>query len=134
MILVQDSSALILLLGGEPGGELVDSLLLDRGNTCVVHAVNLCEVYYDLVRRAGESRAKEVINRLIMAGVSIREDMDTDFWQDAGNIKAAHRHVSLADCICIALANRLGVEVWTCDHHEFEPAAQEKLCKVRFIR
>lgn len=134
MILVLDSCALIALLRREPGGELVDSLLSDKGNTCIAHAVNLCEVYYDLVRLAGESRAKEVINRLIMAGVFVREDMDTDFWQDAGNLKAAHTRISLADCICITLANRLGVEVWTCDRHEFDPVAQKKLCRVKFIR
>ncbi|MDO8683311.1 MAG: type II toxin-antitoxin system VapC family toxin [Armatimonadota bacterium] len=134
MILVLDSCALIALLRREPGGELVDSILSDKDNTCIVHAVNLCEVYYDLMRAAGESRAKEVINRLVMAGVFVREDMDTDFWQDAGNMKAVHPRVSLADCFCITLANRLGVEVWTGDHHEFESVAQKKLCKVKFIR
>lgn len=134
MILVLDSCALIALLRREPGGELVDSLLCDKDNICIVHALNLCEVYYDLARHAGEDRAREIINRLVMAGVFVREDMDTDFWQSAGNIKAVHPRVSIADCICIALANRLGVEVWTCDHHEFDPIAQKKLCKVRFIR
>lgn len=134
MILVLDACALIALLGNEPGGDLIDSLLSDKDNTCIIHALNMCEIYYDLVRRAGETRAKDVVNRLVMAGVSVREDMDTDFWQDTGNIKASHPRVSLADCVCIALANRLGVEVWTCDHHEFDPVAQKKLCKVKFIR
>lgn len=134
MIVVLDSSALIALLGREPGGDLVDSLLSNKDNTCIVHALNLCEVYYDLVRRAGEHRAKEVVNRLTMAGISVREDMDAAFWQDAGNLKAAHARISLADCVCIALANRHGVEVWTCDHHEFDAVAERNLCGVRFIR
>ena len=134
MILVLDACALIALLRREPGGEVVDSLLSEKNNTCIVHAVNLCEVYYDLVRRAGEGRAKEVINRLVMAGIFVREDMDTDFWQHAGNIKALHSRISLADCMCIALANRLGAGVWTCDHQEFEPVARKKLCAVTFIR
>lgn len=99
MILVLDACALIALLGNEPGGDLIDSLLSDKNNTCIIHALNLCEAYYDLVRRAGETRAKDVVNRLVMAGVSVREDMDTDFWQDAGNIKAAYPRVSLADCV-----------------------------------
>jgi len=134
MILVLDSSALIALLGREPGGELVDSTLSDNNNTCIVHAVNLCEVYYDLARRGGREYASGIINRLVMAGVFVRDDMDTGFWQAAGDIKAAHARVSLADCFCIALANRLGVEVWTTDRHEFEPIAEKQLCKVRFIR
>lgn len=134
MILVLDSCAIIALLGGEPGGELVDSTLADKDNTCMVHALNLCEVYYDLVRCADESRARDVMNQLVSAGIFIREDMDMSFWQNVGNIKAAHSRISLADCVCIALANRLGVEVWTCDHHEFDKAASMNLCKVRFIR
>lgn len=134
MILVLDSCALIALLRQEQGGEFVDSLLSDKNNTCIVHAMNLCEVYYDLVRLSGENRAKEVINRLVMAGIFVREDMDTDFWQDAGNFKAIHIRVSLADCICIVLANRLGAEILTCDHHEFDPIVEKGLCKVRFIR
>ena len=133
MILVLDSCALIALLRREPGGETVDSLLSDQSNTCMAHALNLCEVYYDLSRRAGKKRAKDVINRLVMAGVSVREDMDTDFWQDVGDLKADHS-VSLADCVCMALANRLGVEVVTSDRHEMEPIANAGVCRVRFIR
>lgn len=62
-----DSGALIALLRREPGGETVDSLLSDRSNVCIAHALNLCEVYYDLARQAGKKRAKEVVNRLVMA-------------------------------------------------------------------
>ncbi len=40
----------------------------------------------------------------------------------------------LDSCALIALANRLGVELWTCDHHEFDAVLQKNLCKVRFIR
>lgn len=133
MMLVLDSCALIALLRQEPGGDTVDLLLSDRSNTCIAHALNLCEVYYDLARRADKRRAKETINRLVMAGVSVREDMDTDFWQDVGDLKTDHS-VSLADCVCIALANRLDVEVVTSDRHEMEPLASAGVCRVRFIR
>jgi predicted nucleic acid-binding protein len=90
--------------------------------------------YRALVRQAGETRAKRVIDQLIDAGISIADDMDTAFWQSFGDIKAAHPRVSIADCICIALANRLGTEVLTCDHHEFDKVAERGLCAVRFIR
>lgn len=59
--------------------------------------------------------------------------MDTDFWQDVGDLKADHS-VSLADCVCMALAHRLGVEVVTSDRHEMEPLASAGVCRVRFIR
>jgi predicted nucleic acid-binding protein len=109
------------------------AFLLSDKNTCIIHALNLCEVYYDLVRSAGEDRAKDVINRLVMAGVFVRDDLDTDFWQDAGNIKTRYARVSLADCLCIALANRLGADVLTADHHEFDALVQAGLCRARFI-
>jgi len=36
----------------------------------------------------------------IAAGVIVREDMDEVLWQDAGDIKAIHRRIALADCCC----------------------------------
>ena len=44
--------------------------------------------------------------------------MDEDFWQEAGRIKADYKRVSLADCFCVALSNRVSGEVVTSDHHE----------------
>jgi len=134
MFFVLDSCALIALIKNEPGGEVVDSILSDKDNSCAIHALNLCEVYYDIVRLTSEKRAKEIINKFVLGGIDIREDMDADFWQDAGNLKAAQARISLADCICVALANRLGVVILTSDHHEFESVSEKKLCKVRFIR
>jgi PIN domain nuclease of toxin-antitoxin system len=134
MTLVLDACAIIAALKSEPGGALVDSLLSGTDNTCVVHAMNLCEVYYDLVRAAGETRAKTVISQLMEAGIIVAEDMDIDFWQSLGNIKANYPRVPIADCVCIALATRLGTEVITSDHHEFDKVAEQGLCRVRFIR
>ena len=134
MILVFDACALIALIKQEAGAEAVDSLLSDRNNTCVAHAVNLCEVYYEVARVAGEIRAKDTVERLIAAGLFVREDMDIDFWQDAGNLKAQLARISLADCFCVALANRLGTEILTSDHREFDQVAEKGVGKVRFLR
>lgn len=133
MIFVLDACALIALLRREPCGILVDSLLSDEGNTCMVHAINMCEVYYDLLRYTDEERAGNTINRLIMAGVVVSEDLDTDFWQAAGKIKAEYRRIPLADCYCATLANRLGVELITADQ-EFTPLKTAGVCNIRFIR
>ena len=134
MSLVFDSSALIAYLEDEPGAELVDELLDGNLGACFVHAINMCEVYYGTRREYGEQPAQEAINMLQNAGLSVREDMDNNIWQGAGQIKADYRRISLADCLCVALANRDGSEVITADRHEFEPLAQVGLCKVRFIR
>lgn len=133
MNVILDSSAIIAYLANEPGAEVVDELLKDVENAVFVHAVNLCEVFYEVARLAGQDKAKAVTAALRNAGISTREDMDTGFWQDAGLIKADYRKVSLADCICAALAARIGGEVVTADR-EFQPLAQQGVCNVRFIR
>ena len=87
MNLVLDSCAIIAYLHNEPGADVVDALMLDRGNVCFVHAINLCEVYYEARRRGGEERAQATLAVLRRAGLVIREDMDDDLWQQAGASK-----------------------------------------------
>jgi predicted nucleic acid-binding protein len=132
--LVFDSSALIAYLHDEAGAGITDELLLDKRNACFVHAVNLCEVYYEARRRGGEETAQATLLVLRRTGLIAREDLDEDLWQRAGQIKADYRRVSLADCFCITLANRLAAEVVTCDKHELGALAEAGECKVRFIR
>lgn len=134
MNLVVDSNALIAYLEGEPGGQLVDSLLNDDANSCVVHSVNLCEVYYITRRDHGEEAAQKALAVLRGAGLLVQSDMDEDFCLDAGRLKADFRRISLADCFCAALANRIGCEVVTADRSEFQPLVDANACMVRFIR
>jgi predicted nucleic acid-binding protein len=62
-----------------------------------------------------------------------RNDIDSLFWRSVGQLKASGR-ISLADCFCIALAQRVAGEVVTSDHHEFDPLVPRGLCPIRFIR
>lgn len=134
MIYVTDASALIALIQDEPGADLVEALLGSGIDTCLVHAVNLCEAYYDFVRASDVGRADELIAGLMDTGLVVREDMDAAFWQRAGLYKANVKRVSLADCFCMALADRLDAEIVTADHHEFDTIAEQGLCRVTFIR
>ncbi len=134
MIYVFDAGARVAYLRDEPGADTVEEVLQDAGNVCAVHAVNLCEVYYDGCRRDGVDVAKKVIENMLSRGLRLREDMDPEFWQTAGRIKATHKRVSLADCFAIAVARRLGAAILTTDHHEFDAVAQAQLCAVTFIR
>ncbi len=129
-----DANALIAYLEHEPGAEYVDSLIKDPDNTNFVHAVNFCEVYYGTRRDYGEEIAAASLMALRNVGLIICDDMDEDFWRYAGAIKADYKRVSIADCFCIALANRLDGEVVTSDRHEIEPLADAGICRVRFIR
>jgi predicted nucleic acid-binding protein len=130
---VFDASAMVAYLAGEPGAPVVHTILNDSSALCYAHAVNLCEVFYDLLRTADERRACQAIDDLLAAGVIERRDLSRAFWESVGELKSRGR-ISLADCFSIALAQNLGGEVVTSDHHEFDPLVHLKIVPVRFIR
>jgi PIN domain nuclease of toxin-antitoxin system len=49
-----DGCALLAFLRGEPGDTIVAGLLADQDDICRIHAINLCEVYYDTLRVAAK--------------------------------------------------------------------------------
>jgi predicted nucleic acid-binding protein len=130
---VFDACALIAYLRNEVGADVVEELLVDTGNQCLVHAVNLCEFYCDFLRAADETASDAAIADLDAIGLIIREDMDPAFWQAAGKLKA-RGGLSLADCFAIALTMRVGGELVTSDHREFDPIASSGVCPVHFFR
>lgn len=133
MIHVLDASAIIAYLRNEPGEDIVTRLLLNPSEPCYAHAINLCEVYYDFIRRTDEPTARQAIKDLIADGVRERRDFSRKFWQRVGQLKA-RGGISLADCFCIALAQELSGEVVTSDHKEFDPLVPRGICPIRFIR
>jgi predicted nucleic acid-binding protein len=130
---VLDACAMIAYLAGEPGSVVVNQLLSDPKHSCHAHAINLCEVYYDFIRRADEATAEQVIGDLSSAGVIERADLDPGIRRDAGKLKAGRR-LSLADALGVALARRLGAEFVTSDHHEFDPLLSAGVAPILFIR
>jgi len=133
-LLIFDACALIALGKREEGAELIASLLEDTENSCYVHSINLCEVYYQVYRDKSKQEAIDVIDGLLELGVILRDDLDIEFWQEAGELKAVHKRVSLADCCAIALANRLDAELVTSDHHELDELAEKGVCNIVFFR
>jgi predicted nucleic acid-binding protein len=124
---------LIALIQGEPGGSVVDSLRKDPASTCLVHAINLCEVYYLIIRMVGVVTADQAISDLITVGLLVREDMDWAFCKEVG-VRKAHGRIALPDCFCLTLAIQLGGRVVTSDHKEFDPLVPLGLCPILFIR
>jgi predicted nucleic acid-binding protein len=131
---VLDACALVALLRREPGAHQIEALLADPAVFCFVHAINLCELYYNFVRREGRTQAAQAVEILLAAGVHLREDLDVDFWQQVGELKADPGRLSLADCFALALSNRIGATLVTSDHHEFDRIAALALCPIFFIR
>lgn len=134
MIYILDASAIIAYLRGESGADAVSAVLVDPTHECLVHALNLCEVYYDFYRANGETAARDAMRDIFSLGVQLRSDLSIDFWQSAGTLKARVRRVSLADCFAVTLAQALGGTVLTSDHHEFDPLAAQGICAFAFIR
>jgi predicted nucleic acid-binding protein len=133
MICVLDASAMIALIRRELGEAFVWAHLSDPGITCFAHAINLCELYYDVYRDAGETLAESAIDDLRALGVIERNDFDEAFWKEAGRLKVRGK-VSLADCCAITLTNRVGGTLMTSDHHELDVIAAAGICSITFIR
>ncbi len=134
MLYILDACAVIAFLTGEAGASIVTRLLTNVNNLCLIHAVNLCEVYYDTVRRTDIETARQDLAALLSGGLNLRTDMDTDFWQSVGELKVCPGKISLADCFALALAQREGGTLATSDHHEFDPVVPLGLCPILFIR
>lgn len=118
---------------GEPGGVVVAGILSNPSAVCYAHSVNLCEVYYQSIRRSDPATARAVKASLRRDGVIERRDMSRPFWQRVGEHKARGR-IALPDCICVALAQELSAEVVTSDHGEFDPLVPLGIVPIKFIR
>jgi predicted nucleic acid-binding protein len=132
--LVFDACAVIAMLRGENGAETVISLLGDPKNRCRLHAVNLCEVYYDGIRRGDAASAAHLEELLTKSGLDIETEVPQPLWESVGRLKATFRRISLADCFALAFALREKGTLITSDHHEFDPIAATGICPVQFIR
>ena len=133
-VYVFDACAVIALLQAEPGAATVENLLDAQAHRCIVHAINVCEVYYDLYRRDGEETANGLEEVLEGYGFELETEMPTALWQAAGKLKASWKQVSLADCFALALAMQETGTLVTSDHHELDPIAEAKVCPTLFIR
>lgn|GEM_PF-124829 len=129
-----DACAVLALLHQEEGAEFVAALLASSESRRLIHAINACEVYYDIYRQSGENAAQAVESILEKSGLVVDSSWDSHLWQAAGRLKGAWGRISLADCFALSLAMREGGTLVTSDHHELDRFAEAKLCPIRFIR
>jgi ribonuclease VapC len=109
---VLDASALLPHLLLETGGEKVRGAL-----PCMaMSAVNLCEVLNRYAKDNSLEKTMELESEL-RAELGSVEPFTSEDAIAATAIYASSRHLglSLGDCICLALGQNLGVDVWTCD-------------------
>ncbi len=131
---ILDACAVIAFFRDEEGADIVEGYLLDNQYDCMIHVVNLCEVYYDFYRGDGESAAIAVLDDLKWAKVTFRPDLSTEFWQQVGKYKATIARISLADCFALALAQQEKGVLVTSDRKEFQPVTSLNICPIKFIR
>jgi PIN domain nuclease of toxin-antitoxin system len=130
---VYDACALIALLKREPGSSVVNQLLGTPKSSHIIHAINLCEVYYDFIRSSGLADANLLMRSISQLGVKSRTVTDGKLWKQAGQLKA-NGGLSLADCFAVALTRRVRGVLVTADHREFDPIATQGICRITFIR
>lgn len=107
---VLDASALLALLQGEPGAEVVGSMLEESA----IGAVNYSEVLSRLIRRGVDpERAAEVIGSLRVPVLPFDQELARQ-GSDLARYGWTHG-LSLADRACLALARQYNVPAVTAD-------------------
>jgi predicted nucleic acid-binding protein len=132
-VYVFDACAVIALLHAEPGAREV-AVLLKPGRRRLIHIINLCEVYYDMLRRGRVEAAHSLEKVLGGIGLEIDSGVPSSIWQRAGDLKARLRRISLADCFAMALTLQENGVLVTSDHRELDPVAEAGICPIHFFR
>ena len=133
MSYVLDACAVIAFERQEAGADVVERYLVED-SVCWMHAINLCEVYYDFLRFGGSEAAMKVVQDLNGFNVQFYTEMDDSLWKAAARYKADLRRISLADCFALALTKQLNATLLTSDRKEFSAVREKGLCRVQFIR
>lgn len=118
--IVLDSSAVLAMVQGEPGGERVDALLdaLDLGAAVqiAISAVNWCEILTRLQRdnqdAVGGGLSKDLSAALAGVDFVPFEKADASV---AAEYAQSNQALSLGDRACLALAKTLQATAWTAD-------------------
>lgn len=107
---VLDASALLALLGNEPGADKV----VARLSECVISAVNMSEVYSKSVQKCHAlDDVVEQIRRLQIPTIGFADA----YARQTAVMHAATRKLglSLADCACLSLGKMTGARIVTAD-------------------
>jgi predicted nucleic acid-binding protein len=128
---VLDSWALLCYLEQEPGFEKMIDLFekaVESSKPLLMCVVNWGEVYYQALRRFGDTKAQE-IEKLIQTLPITLVEANKELTREAALIKATKR-MAYADCFAVALARLRKAELYTGDP-EFK--AVEKDIKVVWL-
>ncbi len=110
--IVLDSSAVLAMVYGEPGGMRVRAAIVSPLNSVSISAVNWCEVLTKLSQKSPIMTAEKLT--AILPGVEVVPFGQSDAEQAAALAKNCP-NISLGDRACLALASFLDAAAWTTD-------------------
>ena len=110
--IVLDSSAVLAMVYGEPGGAKVHEAIVSSLLSISISAVNLCEVLVKLSQKSPIMSPQKL--KAILPGVAVVPFGEGEAEQVAALAKRCP-DISLGDRACLALANDLDATAWTTD-------------------
>src|SRR5579864_7648625 len=121
---IVDACAGIAYLKAEAGHTSLTNILADGRNSVAMHAVNLCEVYYDFLRSDGQGAA-DTAHGTLTAVLTVLNDTGDGFLKRVARWKVGHvcaGHVlGIADAFAAATAEEYACPLVTVDHRDFDP-------------
>ncbi len=114
---VVDASALIAYFKEEAGHENFAAIFADEENVLVIHATNLCEVYYGYLRSDGSDKAEEAWQKATTI-LGVVEKLDAQFVKRVGRWKVEH-NLPLLDAFAGACAEEHACALITTDRNHF---------------
>jgi predicted nucleic acid-binding protein len=133
---VLDACALLAFLDKEDGGTCVNTLIqsAETGEATVsINIINLYEVYYKRIRKAGLDAANEFLDMFEDMAVEVVFIQVDRIFAEATRFKTMY-HMSLADSFALATAFCHGAVLVTADHHELEAVEQAEPVSFLWIR
>jgi PIN domain nuclease of toxin-antitoxin system len=125
---VLDACALLAMMNDEEGAPTVGNLWRDAhlaGEKILLHAINLMEVHYTLLKNKKESQANQLLSTARNADEPLKliDYIDLEILTTASSLKAKFR-ISLADAIAISTALKHKALLVTADHKEMDVVEQ----------
>jgi ribonuclease VapC len=110
--IVLDSSAVLAMVFGEPGGKRVHAAIVSTLHVVSISAINWCEVLAKLGQKSPIMTAEKLT--AILPGVEVVAFGQADAEQVAALARSCPQ-ISLGDRACLALARSLDATAWTTD-------------------
>jgi len=135
-VYVLDACALLAYLYDESGADFMQNIFDSAKKNKVsifMNAVNLLEVYYDILKTHGENVAKNTLNSIDKFPMSINYNIDEKIIEEAGRLKSKYR-ISLADSVGLAQSIVFNAYFVSADHHELDIVEAKENIKFAWFR